>query len=67
MHKLYLAGAVSVEEEVCNSKISMFMMFFANQEIGAGLKFSGTKDGWRRIAHKVADVVYSHNRRKRIF
>ncbi|MFO7758449.1 MAG: Tol-Pal system beta propeller repeat protein TolB [Roseovarius sp.] len=32
---------------------------FAGQELGEGLQFAGTQDGWRRIAHKVADVVYS--------
>lgn len=32
---------------------------FAGQELGSGLQFVGTVDGWRRIAHKVADQVYS--------
>ncbi|WP_163846637.1 Tol-Pal system beta propeller repeat protein TolB [Pseudooceanicola aestuarii] len=32
---------------------------FANQELGDGLQFSGTEAGWRRMAHKVADTVYS--------
>lgn len=32
---------------------------FADKELGAGLQFSGTTDGWRRIAHKVADTIYS--------
>jgi TolB protein len=32
---------------------------FAGQELGKGLKFSGSGDGWRRIGHKVADVIYS--------
>ncbi len=32
---------------------------FAGDELGDGLQFSGTRDGWRRIAHKVADEVYS--------
>lgn len=32
---------------------------FAGQELGAGLQFAGTQEGWRRIAHKVADAVYS--------
>ena len=32
---------------------------FAGQELGNGLQFSGTQDGWRRIAHKIADQVYS--------
>ena len=32
---------------------------FSNQELGDGLQFSGTEAGWRRMAHKVADTVYS--------
>lgn len=32
---------------------------FAGQELGNGLQFAGTTDGWRRMAHKVADAVYS--------
>ncbi|WP_317057253.1 Tol-Pal system beta propeller repeat protein TolB [Roseovarius rhodophyticola] len=32
---------------------------FAGQEIGQGLQLQGTVDGWRRMAHKVADQVYS--------
>lgn len=32
---------------------------FAGTELGSGLQFSGTQDGWRRMAHKVADEVYS--------
>ena len=32
---------------------------FSNAELGSGLKFSGTVDGWRRMGHKVADVIYS--------
>ena len=32
---------------------------FAGQELGNGLQFAGTEEGWRRMAHKVADAVYS--------
>ncbi|RKF14211.1 Tol-Pal system protein TolB [Roseovarius spongiae] len=32
---------------------------FAGQELGNGLQFVGTTEGWRRMAHKVADQVYS--------
>lgn len=32
---------------------------FAGQEMGSGMQFSGTPEGWRRLAHKVADTVYS--------
>lgn len=32
---------------------------FAGAELGSGLQFTGTQEGWRRMAHKVADAVYS--------
>ena len=32
---------------------------FAGQELGQGLQLAGTRDGWRRMAHKLADQVYS--------
>jgi TolB protein len=32
---------------------------FSDQPLGEGLQFVGTQDGWRRMAHKVADQVYS--------
>lgn len=32
---------------------------FSGAELGNGLQFSGTTSGWRRMAHKVADAVYS--------
>ena len=32
---------------------------FAGQEYGKGLKFKGKTSDWRRMAHKVADEVYS--------
>jgi TolB protein len=32
---------------------------FAESELGSGLQFTGTTDGWRRMAHKVADAIYS--------
>lgn len=32
---------------------------FAGTELGQGMQFAGTADGWRRMAHKVADQVYS--------
>jgi TolB protein len=32
---------------------------FSDAELGSGLQFTGTQDGWRRMAHKVADAVYS--------
>jgi len=31
----------------------------SGQELGQGLQFAGTTESWRRMAHKVADAVYS--------
>lgn len=41
--------------------VVQFRLFdvFAGQEMGKGLQLVGTQEGWRRIAHKVADQVYS--------
>ncbi|TDK48017.1 Tol-Pal system beta propeller repeat protein TolB [Antarcticimicrobium luteum] len=32
---------------------------FSGAELGNGLQFAGSVEGWRRMAHKVADAVYS--------
>ena len=32
---------------------------FSDAELGSGLQFAGPTEGWRRMAHKVADAVYS--------
>ena len=32
---------------------------FSDAELGNGLQFAGPPEGWRRMAHKVADAVYS--------
>ncbi|GAA6208142.1 Tol-Pal system beta propeller repeat protein TolB [Cognatishimia sp. WU-CL00825] len=54
-----ISGAVSVDG---GGNISVkFRVYdvFSGQELGNGLRFRGTRDGWRRMAHKVADAVYS--------
>jgi TolB protein len=40
--------------------IVRFRLFdvFSQQPLGDGLQFVGTRDGWRRMAHNVADQVY---------
>ena len=54
-----ITGAVSVDSG--GKLVVRFRLFdvFAGQELGQGLQLVGTQDGWRRIAHKVADQVYS--------
>ena len=54
-----ISGAVSVDDT--GKLVVRFRIYdvFADQELGQGLQLVGTQDGWRRIAHKVADQVYS--------
>ena len=51
-------GAVTVEGEQITVKFRLYDVF-AGQEMGAGLQLAGTRAGWRRMAHKVADQVYT--------
>ena len=53
-----ITGAVAVEGNRVNVKFRLYDVF-SGQEMGDGLQFSGTTAGWRRMAHKVADAVYS--------
>lgn len=53
-----VTGAVSVTGGQIRVKFRLHDVF-SEQELGDGLQFSGTTDGWRRMAHKVADAVYS--------
>ena len=54
-----VTGAVSVGS---NGKLTVkFRVFdiFSQNQLGEGLQFSGSAGSWRRMAHKVADAVYS--------
>ena len=53
-----VVGAAQVSGQNLTVQFRLFDVF-SNAEMGDGLQFSGTVDGWRRIAHKVADTVYS--------
>lgn len=53
-----VTGAVAVQGGQINVKFRLYDVF-SGAEMGSGLQFSGTPEGWRRIAHKVADAVYS--------
>ena len=53
-----ITGAVSVSGENVTVKFRVYDVF-AGQELGTGLQLAGTRAGWRRMAHKVADTVYS--------
>ncbi len=54
-----ITGAVKVQ--ATGRIIVKFRLFdvFAQAALGEGLQFAGTRDDWRRMAHKVADAVYS--------
>ena len=54
-----ITGEVSVEGNLVKVKFRGFDVFAGKQIDGAGLQLVGGTDGWRRIAHKVADVIYS--------
>ncbi|WP_413819921.1 Tol-Pal system beta propeller repeat protein TolB [Tateyamaria sp.] len=53
-----VTGAVSVQGNNVNVKFRLYDVF-SGAELGEGLQFAGTVDGMRRIAHKVADAVYT--------
>ncbi len=54
-----ITGAVSVAAD--GRIVVKFRLFdvFAGQPLGEGLQFVGDQGSWRRMAHKVADQVYS--------
>lgn len=54
-----ITGAVSLSGDNGLSVKFRLHDVFAGQEMGSGLQFDGTQSGWRRMAHKVADAVYS--------
>lgn len=53
-----VVGAVNVAGNNVTVKFRLYDIF-SGAELGQGLQFQGTTAGWRRMAHKVADAVYS--------
>ncbi|KUJ80430.1 translocation protein TolB [Ruegeria marisrubri] len=53
-----VTGAVNVSGNRLSVRFRVWDVF-SGAELGDGLQFAGTVDGWRRMAHKVADQVYS--------
>ena len=53
-----VTGAVSASGDRIVVKFRLFDIF-SGQQMGEGLQFVGTPQSWRRMAHKVADAVYS--------
>ena len=53
-----ITGAVTLEDGRLVVRFRVYDVF-SNAELGTGLQFAGPPDSWRRMAHKVADAVYS--------
>ena len=53
-----IVGSVNASGGQIVVKFRLFDVF-SGEPFGEGLQFAGTTDGWRRMAHKVADAVYS--------
>ena len=53
-----ITGAVSVSGDKVSVKFRLYDIV-SGQPQGDGLQFAGSKKSWRRMAHKVADAVYS--------
>jgi TolB protein len=53
-----ITGGVSVQGSKLTVRFRLYDVF-SDKEMGNGLQFTGTTEGWRRMAHKVSDAVYS--------
>ncbi|OWU76246.1 Tol-Pal system beta propeller repeat protein TolB [Phaeobacter sp. 22II1-1F12B] len=53
-----VTGSVSTSGDTLTVQFRLYDVF-SNAELGNGLQFTGSVQGWRRMAHKVADAVYS--------
>nr|WP_238941264.1 Tol-Pal system beta propeller repeat protein TolB [Jannaschia sp. Os4] len=53
-----ITGAVDVSGDRIVVQFRLWDVF-SQAPLGEGLQFAGTRDGWRRMAHKVADAAYS--------
>lgn len=53
-----IVGAVSNNGGTISVKFNLYDVF-SDTALGEGLQFSGGQGDWRRIAHKVADQIYS--------
>ena len=56
--QVLISGAVSIEGSNITVKFRIYDVFAGN-ELGSGMRFSGQVSGWRRMAHKISDAVYS--------
>ena len=58
-----ITGAVQAGGDRIVVKFRLFDVA-SGQPLGEGLQFAGTPGSWRRMAHKVADAVYSPDHRR---
>lgn len=56
--QVLITGAVQASGGKLVVKFRLFDVF-TGQPMGEGLQFAGSEKSWRRMAHKVADAVYS--------
>jgi TolB protein len=56
--QVLITGEVQTSGGKVNVKFRLYDVF-TGQPMGEGLQFSGSAKSWRRMAHKVADAVYS--------
>ncbi|MBE2275401.1 MAG: Tol-Pal system protein TolB [Rhodobacteraceae bacterium] len=57
--QVLITGAVQASGDRITVKFRAYDVFNGQPIEGAALQFAGTRAGWRRMAHKVADVVYA--------
>lgn len=53
-----ITGAVGMNGSTVSVRFRLWDVF-AQTALGEGLRFDGQAGGWRRLAHKVADAIYS--------
>ena len=53
-----ILGAVAVQGDEVTVKFRLYDVF-SGQPLGDGMQFDAPREGWRRVAHKVADQVYT--------
>ncbi|PZR00556.1 MAG: Tol-Pal system protein TolB [Cereibacter sphaeroides] len=56
--QVLITGAVQASGDRVSVKFRLFDVF-SGQQMGEGMQFAGSAQGWRRMAHKVADQVYT--------
>ncbi|WBU56840.1 Tol-Pal system beta propeller repeat protein TolB [Paracoccus sediminicola] len=53
-----VTAVIRIEEDALSVRFRLFDVF-AGQPLGDGIQFEAPREGWRRMAHKLADQVYT--------